>query len=83
MYWFDAYEDPYVQSGTVYLFGKTYIESAKTYVSCCVSVKNIEKHIYVLPRDTVPLSFHLKILRVCHLQDWNRLVPNELVRLGY
>ncbi|KZS08622.1 DNA polymerase [Daphnia magna] len=53
MYWFDAYEDPYVQSGTVYLFGKTYIESAKTYVSCCVSVKNIEKHIYVLPRETV------------------------------
>ena len=53
MYWFDAYEDPHIQPGTVYLFGKVYIESAKSYVSCCVSVKNIEKHIYVLPRDTV------------------------------
>ncbi|EFX79893.1 hypothetical protein DAPPUDRAFT_304346 [Daphnia pulex] len=53
MYWFDAYEDPYMQPGTVFLFGKIFIESAKAYVSCCVSVKNIEKHIYVLPRDTV------------------------------
>ena len=53
LYWFDAYEDPYQQPGTVYLFGKVYIESAKSYVSCCVSVKNIERHIYVLPRETV------------------------------
>lgn len=56
MYWFDAYEDPYMQPGTVFLFGKIFIESAKAYVSCCVSVKNIEKHIYVLPRDTVYTS---------------------------
>lgn len=57
MYWFDAYEDPYLQPGTVYLFGKVFIESAKSYVSCCVSIKNIERHIYILPRDTVMALF--------------------------
>ncbi|CAH2220565.1 DNA polymerase alpha catalytic subunit isoform X1 [Pelobates cultripes] len=36
----------------VYLFGKVWIESANTYVSCCVSVKNIERTIYLLPRET-------------------------------
>lgn len=56
MYWLDAFEDAYQQPGTVYLFGKTYVEAAKSYVSCCVQVKNIERHIFVLPRDTV---FHL------------------------
>lgn len=39
--------------GTVYLFGKVWIEKAKVYVSCCVTVKNIERRIYVLPRSTV------------------------------
>nr|XP_034328264.1 DNA polymerase alpha catalytic subunit isoform X1 [Crassostrea gigas] len=51
-YWLDAYEDPYSNPGTVYLFGKVWIEKAKVYVSCCVTVKNIERRIYVLPRST-------------------------------
>ncbi|XP_029458947.1 DNA polymerase alpha catalytic subunit isoform X2 [Rhinatrema bivittatum] len=51
-YWLDAYEDQYHQPGVVYLFGKVWIESAKTYVSCCVTVKNIERTIYLLPRET-------------------------------
>ncbi|XP_074657943.1 DNA polymerase alpha catalytic subunit-like [Tubulanus polymorphus] len=51
MYWLDAYEDPYKQPGVVYLFGKVYIESAKSHVSCCVAVKNIERRVYVLPRE--------------------------------
>ncbi|XP_075053924.1 DNA polymerase alpha catalytic subunit [Mixophyes fleayi] len=50
-YWLDAYEDQYNQPGVVYLFGKVWIESAETYVSCCVSVKNIERTIYLLPRE--------------------------------
>ncbi|XP_012945500.1 DNA polymerase alpha catalytic subunit isoform X2 [Aplysia californica] len=49
-YWFDAYEDSYNQPGVVYLFGKVYVESAQTYVSCCVTVKNIERRLYLLPR---------------------------------
>ncbi|XP_022101936.1 DNA polymerase alpha catalytic subunit-like [Acanthaster planci] len=51
-FWLDAYEDPYKQPGTVFLFGKVWIDSAKTLVSCCLSVKNIERVIYLLPRET-------------------------------
>nr|XP_006813201.1 PREDICTED: DNA polymerase alpha catalytic subunit-like [Saccoglossus kowalevskii] len=50
-YWFDAYEDHYKQPGIVYLFGKVWIESAKCHVSCCVAVKNIERRVYLLPRE--------------------------------
>ncbi|XP_072306789.1 DNA polymerase alpha catalytic subunit [Eucyclogobius newberryi] len=50
-YWLDAFEDPYSQPGVVYLFGKVWIESAKSYVSCCVSVRNIERTMYLLPRE--------------------------------
>ncbi|XP_072901729.1 DNA polymerase alpha catalytic subunit isoform X1 [Hemitrygon akajei] len=50
-YWVDAYEDQYHQPGVVYLFGKVWIESAKTYVSCCVAVRNIERTVYLLPRE--------------------------------
>uniref|UniRef100_A0A3Q4G8D8 DNA polymerase n=1 Tax=Neolamprologus brichardi TaxID=32507 RepID=A0A3Q4G8D8_NEOBR len=50
-YWLDAFEDPYNQPGVVYLFGKVWIESAKSHVSCCVSIKNIERTMYLLPRE--------------------------------
>ncbi|XP_031752563.1 DNA polymerase alpha catalytic subunit isoform X3 [Xenopus tropicalis] len=50
-YWLDAYEDQYSQPGVVYLFGKVWIETAEAYVSCCVSVKNIERTVYLLPRE--------------------------------
>ncbi|CAI5772360.1 DNA polymerase alpha catalytic subunit isoform X2 [Podarcis lilfordi] len=51
-YWLDAYEDQYNQPGVVFLFGKVWIESAQSYVSCCVTVKNIERTIYLLPRES-------------------------------
>ncbi|KAJ1117106.1 hypothetical protein NDU88_005306 [Pleurodeles waltl] len=51
-YWLDAYEDMYSQPGVVYLFGKVWIESAKAHVSCCVTVKNVERTVYILPRET-------------------------------
>ncbi|XP_059380720.1 DNA polymerase alpha catalytic subunit [Carassius carassius] len=50
-YWLDAFEDQYNQPGVVYLFGKVWIESAKAHVSCCVAVKNIERTMYLLPRE--------------------------------
>ncbi|XP_070539037.1 DNA polymerase alpha catalytic subunit-like [Ptychodera flava] len=50
-YWIDAYEDQYKQPGIVYLFGKVWVESAKRHVSCCVAVKNIERRVYLLPRE--------------------------------
>ncbi|ETE64292.1 DNA polymerase alpha catalytic subunit, partial [Ophiophagus hannah] len=51
-YWLDAYEDQYKQPGVVFLFGKVWIQSAQSYVSCCVTVKNIERTIYLLPRES-------------------------------
>ncbi|MGH0185040.1 UNVERIFIED_CONTAM: hypothetical protein FKN15_024321 [Acipenser sinensis] len=42
----------FFSSGIVYLFGKVWIESAKAHVSCCVVVKNIERTMYLLPRET-------------------------------
>lgn len=50
-YWLDAFEEPFNQPGVVYLFGKVWIESAQSHVSCCVSVKNIERTMYLLPRE--------------------------------
>uniref|UniRef100_A0A8C2JH89 DNA polymerase n=1 Tax=Cyprinus carpio TaxID=7962 RepID=A0A8C2JH89_CYPCA len=50
-YWLDAFEDQYNQPGVVYLFGKVWIESAKAHVSCCVAVRNIERTMYLLPRE--------------------------------
>ncbi|XP_028403714.1 DNA polymerase alpha catalytic subunit-like [Dendronephthya gigantea] len=50
-YWFDAYEDSYAQPGTIFMFGKVWIDKAKSYVSCCVVVKNIERTLFFLPRN--------------------------------
>ncbi|XP_063224036.1 DNA polymerase alpha catalytic subunit isoform X2 [Bacillus rossius redtenbacheri] len=50
-YWWDAFEDYFKMPGVVFLFGKVWIESAKAYVSCCVTVKNIERNVFLLPRE--------------------------------
>lgn len=49
-FWLDAYEGEGHKSGTIYLFGKVWLDDAKTYVSCCVAVANNERNIFVLPR---------------------------------
>ncbi|XP_029039913.1 DNA polymerase alpha catalytic subunit isoform X1 [Osmia bicornis bicornis] len=55
-YWWDAYEDPYKQPGIVYLFGKVFVPSIKEYRSCCITVKNIPRRIYLLPRAYIKTS---------------------------
>uniref|UniRef100_A0A0C9QYY0 DNA polymerase n=1 Tax=Fopius arisanus TaxID=64838 RepID=A0A0C9QYY0_9HYME len=52
-FWLDASEDPYRQPGVVNLFGKVHLEASNTYVPCCLTVKNIPRRIYVLPRETL------------------------------
>lgn len=54
-YYLDAYENPYKNPGTVYLFGKTYVPSHDTYCSCCVMVHCVPRRIYLLPRKYVRL----------------------------
>ena len=49
-FFLDAYEDRYNQPGTVYLFGKVWIDAVKSHVSCSLAVKNIEREVYLLPR---------------------------------
>ena len=51
MYWLDAYEDPFKHPGTVWLFGKVWIESVKAYASCCLTIQNIHRSVYLLKRD--------------------------------
>ena len=51
MYWLDAYEDPFKQPGTVYLFGKVWVESANAFASCCLIVQNVNRNIFLLKRD--------------------------------
>ncbi|XP_054015194.1 DNA polymerase alpha catalytic subunit [Hylaeus anthracinus] len=55
-YWWDAYEDPFKQPGVVYLFGKVFVPSIKAYCSCCLTVKNIPRRIYLLPRVHIKTS---------------------------
>lgn len=58
-YYMDAYENPYKNPGTVYLFGKTYVSSHDTYCSCCVMVHCIPRKIYLLPRKYVRMFFSM------------------------
>ena len=46
LFWFDCFE----KKGIVYLFGKVYRRSTKSYISCCALIKNIERNLFVLPR---------------------------------
>ncbi|KAK6620720.1 hypothetical protein RUM43_011015 [Polyplax serrata] len=50
-YWWDSYEDPVKQPGVVYLFGKVYYDKKKVYLSCCVAVENIQRRVFLLPRE--------------------------------
>ena len=53
MFYFDAYENTWNSPGTVYLFGKVEVTEGK-YTSACITVRNIPRTIFILPRDTHP-----------------------------
>lgn len=59
-YYLDAHEEYFQQPGVVYLFGKVWDEGTKAYHSCCVTVKDINRNIYLLPREEV--IFFLKCI---------------------
>ncbi|KAJ8662546.1 hypothetical protein O0I10_001507 [Lichtheimia ornata] len=48
-WWYDAYERR--EKGAVYFFGKVLNKSTNRYISCSVAVRNIERSIFVLPRQ--------------------------------
>ena len=53
MYLMDAHEEV-MNSGTVYLFGKTQVGEGQ-FASCCTIVKNIQKTVFVVPKSAVEL----------------------------
>ncbi|KAK0171567.1 hypothetical protein PV328_005008 [Microctonus aethiopoides] len=52
-YWWDAVENPYKMPGVVNLLGKVYFQPAKRYISCCLSIKNVPRRIYLLPKEKI------------------------------
>jgi DNA polymerase alpha subunit A len=46
MFWIDAFE----KNGTIYLFGKVLNKEMGKHISCCVTVHNQMRNLYVLPR---------------------------------
>lgn len=55
-YWWDAWEDRFVKPGVVFLFGKVYIDHSNPSsgcISCCLCVKNVNRKLYLLPREYV------------------------------
>ncbi|CAG8474984.1 7713_t:CDS:10 [Funneliformis mosseae] len=47
LFWIDAIE----KAGLVYIVGKVFDSKCNSYISCCVTVKNIHRNIFVLPRQ--------------------------------
>lgn len=59
-YWLDAWEDKFVKPGVVFLFGKVYADPGNKkagVVSCCLIVKNVNRKLYLLPREYVSINY--------------------------
>lgn len=57
-YWLDAWEDRFVKPGVVYLFGKVYVNPLNKKAgcaSCCLVVKNVNRQLFLLPREYVSI----------------------------
>jgi len=53
MYWLDAFEDAQAAPGTVFLIGRVKPKESQgtsKFVSCCVTVKNVPRNLFFLPR---------------------------------
>ena len=51
LYWLDAYEDTFKSPDVVFLFGKVLCQKTKKLVSCCLKITNLERIIFLLPRE--------------------------------
>ena len=50
-YWLDAYEDTFKSPDSIFLFGKVLCPKTNKLVSCCLKVNNLERIIFLLPRE--------------------------------
>lgn len=57
MWFWDAWEDHIKAPGQLYLFGKVAIEGRTPveYKSACVKIENVERCMYLLPREYVKI----------------------------
>lgn len=62
-YWLDACEGENRTAGTIYLFGKVWVQEANTFVSCCVHVMGMQRDIFCLPRSD---AFLVVVLCMVH-----------------
>ncbi|KHJ48876.1 DNA polymerase [Trichuris suis] len=51
LHYFDAVEEPIKNPGCVFLFGKVFNKKSETWTNCCVTVANILRRIWLLPRE--------------------------------
>ena len=77
-FWWDAVEDRKSQPGVVFLFGKVFHESLKSYVSCCVAVRNINRKIYVLPRSYFKSNPSKEVTLLNVYEDFNNNIATKL-----
>ncbi len=64
-YWLDINEEPR-NPGHLYAFGKVQV-SSQNYASCCVVLKNVQRVIYVLPREKVMKNSKILIRKYCEV----------------
>ena len=86
MYWIDAYEDQLNAPGTVYLFGKVKLADGKGFASCCVSLKGLERNLFVRPRQHALVGDEECGEPVEFLQVWQEVQAlckaNRITRFG-
>uniref|UniRef100_A0A5S6Q974 DNA polymerase n=1 Tax=Trichuris muris TaxID=70415 RepID=A0A5S6Q974_TRIMR len=51
VHYLDAVEDPLKHPGYVFIFGKVFNRKSETWTNCCVTVTDILRRIWLLPRD--------------------------------
>lgn len=76
-YWIDAFERP---NGTIFLFGK--ILQGASLVSCCVTVTNMKRNVFFLPRESHPDTGEEITLREVHEEISAMAASHRIGRFG-
>lgn len=65
-FWWEACQDKV--PGTVYLFGKAFVNETSSFTTCCVSIHNVKKTLYLLPRNHLK-SDSTKTVELSHILE--------------
>lgn len=78
-YWIDMHEEA-SHPGSVFLFGKVWHDGKKSFASCSVELKGLERTLYVAPRDKAAKGFE-DIFNKDDKVDMDKHVIPEVLRL--